>query len=144
MACLHRQERLKGYFGKLKSAESGAAPSTSGTPNDKRRMQIDKQAASRFINHAIASKRARIDPDYTPGSEDDIDMTETGTHTRFDAEDEIDADDIEAGVEKNEEVERLLDDKEEDDEEPEQARDETQEAQKAAKGKRKVLDPFAG
>ncbi|GAA6018440.1 hypothetical protein JCM11491_006998 [Sporobolomyces phaffii] len=147
-------ERLKGYFAKLKSAESGHPPA--GTPSkvhttDKRRMQIDKQAASRFINHAIASQKARVDPDYTPGDDsDDAEMGVggSGTHTRFDADEEAGAATGE-GIEKNEEVERLLDDKEDDDEEEgddqkvEEIRRAVQAEKKKGKGKR-VLDPFAG
>lgn len=103
------------------------------------RMQIDKKAASRFINHAIASQKARTDPDYTPAEGDeDIEM---GTHTRFDAED---AETEGEAVEENEEVERLLDDKEEDEEEAVEEAQAAVETDGKNKGKRRILDPFAG
>ncbi|GAA5833920.1 hypothetical protein JCM5353_002594 [Sporobolomyces roseus] len=137
-------ERLKTYFAKLKSAETGQ-PIPSATPiTTQRRMQIDKQAASRFITHAINSQKSRIDPDYQApeGAEgeggEEFEM-EGGKHTRFDL-----------GEEENEEVERLLDDElEESDDEVD-----VQEVVKKGKGKekekevkkvgRKILDPFAG
>ncbi|GAA5989374.1 hypothetical protein JCM5350_005692 [Sporobolomyces pararoseus] len=142
-------ERLKSYFGKLKTAESGPSSSTSTTTGDQRRMQIDKNVAARFINHAISSKKARIDPDYTSTGEDqDAEMGGvggSGTHTRFD-QDEQDVSNEEEeleGIEKNEEVERLLDDdKEEEEDLPAVEEEEISSSKK--KGKRKILDPFAG
>lgn len=102
-------------------------------------MQIDKKAASRFINHAIASPKARTDPDYTPAEGDeDVEM---GTHTRFDTED---GETEREAVEENEEVERLLDDKEEDEEEVVEEIQAAVEADGKNKGKRRILDPFAG
>jgi len=106
------------------------------------RMQIDKQAASRFINHAIASQKARIDPDYTPGVDDDAEMGVggSGIHTRFgEAEEGEDEDEVLEGVEKNEEVERLLDEEVGDEQEVE-----VETTKEKKKGKRKMLDPFAG
>ncbi|BGP24068.1 exosome complex protein LRP1 [Rhodotorula toruloides] len=85
-------ERLKGYFGKLKSAEQGVSPDESA---NRPRMQLDKSAASRFINAAISS-RASVDPNYN-----DAAVGPSGTHTRFTDE-------------QQEEVERLLEDKNED------------------------------
>jgi len=103
-------------------------------------MQIDKQAASRFITHAINSQKSKIDPDYQApeGAEggEEFEM-EGGKHTRFDV-----------GEEENEGVERLLDyELEESDDEVE-----VEEVVKKGKGKeketkkggRKILDPFAG
>ncbi|GAA5937145.1 Sas10/Utp3/C1D family protein [Sporobolomyces koalae] len=132
-------ERLKGYFVKLKSAESGQEPpAPTPTPAQvHRRMQIDKQAASRFINHAIASQKSKVDPNYTPTAED-AEMDIGGTHTRFDAEGPEEE-------EENEEVERLLDDHDEDEEEVVPGAVSDNAVDKVnPKGKRKSLDPFAG
>ncbi|BGO98787.1 Exosome complex protein [Rhodotorula toruloides] len=141
-------ERLKGYFGKLKSAEQGVSPDG---PADRPRMQLDKSAASRFINAAISSSRAYVDQNYTDAS---AAAGPSGTHTRFTDEEQ-------------EEVERLLEDKDEDeDEEAEGAMDvgkaehvsvdveeAPDEASAKSKGKaksvgeakkRKGVDPFAG
>ncbi|BGP31436.1 hypothetical protein JCM10296v2_003200 [Rhodotorula toruloides] len=141
-------ERLKGYFGKLKSAEQGVSPDG---PADRPRMQLDKSAASRFINAAISSSRASVDPNYTDTS---AAPGPSGTHTRFTDEEQ-------------EEVERLLEDKDEDeDDEAEGASDvdkaeqisvdveeAPEEASAKTKGKaksvgeakkRRGVDPFAG
>lgn len=113
------------------------------------RMQIDKNVAARFINHAISSKKARIDPDYTSTGEDqDAEMGGvggSGTHTRFDQDeqDDFNEEEEEEAIEKNEEVERLLDDdKEEEEDLPAVEEEEISSSKK--KGKRKILDPFAG
>ncbi|GAA5868781.1 hypothetical protein JCM3774_003891 [Rhodotorula dairenensis] len=98
-------ERLKGYFAKLKAAQNGQ-PATESSKPDRPRMQIDKAAANRFISAAISSSRAAVDPDYTHvDSAADMDAEAagpSGTHTRFtDAE--------------KEDLDRLLEDKDEDD-----------------------------
>lgn len=114
-----RQTRLKGYFDKLQTAESSSstsasteAPPTSATRDgrtslstsarahpvadqtstrDTARFTIDKAAASRFINAAIASQKGKVDPFYTPPPpEHSTDAnaeagSSTGVHTRFDA-----------------------------------------------------------
>ncbi|GAA5977410.1 hypothetical protein JCM21900_001047, partial [Sporobolomyces salmonicolor] len=102
------------------------------------RMTLDRAAASRFISAAISSSRASVDPFYTPLSAPDADAEAgpSGTHIRFTEEQEGD-------------MERLLEDKEEDseDEEGEEA-DQTpgkgKEKASTGEGKRKVFDPFAG
>jgi len=105
------------------------------------RMQIDKQAASRFITHAINSQKSRIDPDYQAEGEEGAEEFEVegGKHTRFDAAQEREGE--------NEEVERLLDDELEESDEEEQKevvkKGEGKEKE-LKKGGRKVLDPFAG
>ncbi|GAA6060287.1 hypothetical protein JCM10212_003987 [Sporobolomyces blumeae] len=150
-------ERLKGYFAKIKSAESGAAPpstegssaisvAAAGSSRSNGRMQIDKGAASRFISAAI-------------GGQGDAGVVPSGTHTRFDAEQGSEA---EAGIEANEEVERLLEETvDEDDEmdedtvdavkEPREGSGESMASQQKGKGKsgtpnkkRNRIDPFAG
>ncbi|GAA6036107.1 hypothetical protein JCM8097_006619 [Rhodosporidiobolus ruineniae] len=139
-------DRLKGYFGKLKQAETGAAPASESS---KPRMQIDRAAANRFISAAIQSGKASVDPDYT-----DVEAGPSGTHTRFDADSEDEAVDAE--------VDRLLEDKEDEGEDAEV--EEVEKAEhvevngkgkgkagnegtpaKGAKGKkRQAMDPFAG
>jgi len=103
-------------------------------------MQIDKQAASRFITHAINSQKSRIDPDYQAEGEEggeEFEM-ESGKHTRFDAPEEREGE--------NEEVERLLDDEleESDEEEENEVVKKGKGKEKESKKGRKVLDPFAG
>lgn len=156
-------ERLKGYFGKLKAAQSGTTPASEAKPS-RPRMQLDKAAANRFISAAINSNRARVDPNYTeadPMAIDDDAAAEagpSGTHIRF----------TEA---EQEDVDRLLEDKnlsEEDDVDDEtedsdgvveemlrgatQGKARSAEGEKKRKpapsdpkkGKRKAMDPFAG
>ncbi|GAA5976186.1 hypothetical protein JCM11641_001074 [Rhodosporidiobolus odoratus] len=138
-------ERLKSYFGKLKQAERGAPPAAQ---HSTARPQLDKAAANRFINAAIASGKARVDPSYTPGEGDeDAQAGPSGTHIRFE----------------DAEVDRLLEDKDEE-EESEDEKIEVEEGDSAgaeeenAKGKgketsakagkeekkRAAFDPFAG
>ncbi|GAA5819980.1 hypothetical protein JCM3770_006812 [Rhodotorula araucariae] len=154
-------ERLKTYFGKLKGAERGL-PATADTPA-RPRMQVDRNAASRFINAAIASQRAQVDPAYTSVEGEDAEAGPSGTHTRFsEDEDENEADAAEAlgGAE----VDRLLEDKPEDEDEtplpegdameveplevteqPSAGTPEKGKGKEGVKGKkRKSLDPFAG
>lgn len=127
------------------------------------RMQLDKAAANRFISAAINSNRARVDPNYTeadPMAIDDDDEAAaaeagpSGTHIRFSEAEQ-------------EDVERLLEDKDlsddnDDDEaddsdgvveemlrgaQPESAKESkvTPAAKSDPKmGKRKAMDPFAG
>ncbi|POY73618.1 hypothetical protein BMF94_3152 [Rhodotorula taiwanensis] len=155
-------ERLKGYFGKLKAAQSGIAPASDAKPS-RPRMQLDKAAANRFISAAINSNRARVDPNYTeadPMAIDDDDEAAaaeagpSGTHIRFSEAEQ-------------EDVERLLEDKDlSDDNDDDEADDsdgvveemlrgaqpESAKESKVApaaksdpkKGKRKAMDPFAG
>ncbi|GAA5908946.1 hypothetical protein JCM6882_004952 [Rhodosporidiobolus microsporus] len=134
-------ERLKGYFGKLKQAEGGAPPAAEAS---KPRMQVDRAAANRFISAAINSGKASVDPSYTDVDGSGAEAGPSGTHIRFEEE----------------EVDRLLEDKEEESEE-EGVEAEEQVAENAdggkgkgkestpAKGakpekKRRAMDPFAG
>ncbi|GAA5841908.1 hypothetical protein JCM11251_005417 [Rhodosporidiobolus azoricus] len=138
-------ERLKGYFGKLKQAEGGAPPAAEAS---KPRMQVDRAAANRFISAAINSGKASVDPSYTDVDGDSAEAGPSGTHIRFEEE----------------EVDRLLEDKdEEDSEEAGEIEGELQtekvENESGAKGKgkegtpakggkpekkRRAIDPFAG
>lgn len=151
----HTQERLKSYFDKIKNASNvlaGIVPSStlsdgsrkdalelmvSSWRTDGPRTKLDTGAASRFINAAIGSKRSRIDPAYTPAGAE-----ESGKHTRFDS-----------GTE--EAVDKLLNEEssaEDGDEEQDGSDSEVQEslvvtapkADMKGKGKRPVMDPFAG
>ncbi|GAA5994534.1 Sas10/Utp3/C1D family protein [Rhodotorula paludigena] len=144
-------ERLKGYFGKLKAAQSGAPATTEPAASVSRpRMAVDKRAANRFITAAISSSRPAVDPDYTPtDGEGEAEAGSSGTHIRFDEG----------------EVERLLEDEAGGEEGAEEAEGESQVGKSVRKGKkreseggaaeedegaqakgkkRKVLDPFAG
>ncbi|BGP47461.1 hypothetical protein JCM10450v2_003313 [Rhodotorula kratochvilovae] len=155
-------ERLKTYFGKLKGAERGV-PAAGETPA-RTRMQIDRNAASRFINAAIASQRAQVDPGYTPAEGEDAEAGPSGTHTRF-GEDEAEEEEVEAEAVGGAEVDALLEDRPEDEEEtpaadvgeamevepvvvqeePSTGTPAKGKGKEAGKGKkRKSLDPFAG
>ncbi|ORY78884.1 hypothetical protein BCR35DRAFT_304905 [Leucosporidium creatinivorum] len=123
--------RLKSYFDKLKNAEEPVV--------EKARPQLDKAAATRFINAAINSSRPRVPADYTPtaGPSTPQELGEKGTHTRFE---EAEGD-----------VERLLESEEDDDDEEEKEeevaekeRKEKEKEQKKVKSGRPKMDPFAG
>ncbi|GAA5986316.1 hypothetical protein JCM10908_003701 [Rhodotorula pacifica] len=163
-------ERLKGYFGKLKAAQNGGAvpPSAPSRP----RMQLDKAAANRFISAAIASQRAKVDPNYTSADDtDDVEMLAGGTHTRFE-ETEAEKEDLDRLLEDEEEESESLTSSEEGEEDEEDsvveemlrgARTGLENAKKTRKqvdlaagtgagvggkkqgtGKRRAMDPFAG
>ncbi|GAA5859780.1 hypothetical protein JCM8547_007024 [Rhodosporidiobolus lusitaniae] len=142
-------ERLKGYFGKLKQAETGAPPPADPS---KPRMQIDRAAANRFISAAINSAKASVDPSYTSTDEASAEAGPSGTHIRFE-----------------EDVERLLEDKDEEEDDSEDDAMEVEQALlpnagaakvegasekgkgkegtpagKKRDGKRAAKDPFAG
>ncbi|KAK4705735.1 exosome complex protein LRP1, partial [Phenoliferia sp. Uapishka_3] len=82
VSCL--QTRLKPYFDKLQSAEEG----TTDTSREGPRFHLDKAAASRFINAAISSQKASVDPFYTAPPSGHTQNAEAGSstavHTRFD------------------------------------------------------------
>ncbi|GAA5912206.1 hypothetical protein JCM8208_000931 [Rhodotorula glutinis] len=113
-------DRLKTYFSKLKGAQAGVVPSssTSAAPaQQQRRMHIDRQAASRFINAAIASQRATVDPAYEG---EDPEAGPSGTHTRFSGDEggegEGDEGEEEGPAPVDAEVDRLLEAEPADDE----------------------------
>ena len=79
-------------------------------------MHIDRQAASRFINAAIASQRATVDPAYEGDGEGfDPEAGPSGTHTRFSG-DEGEGDEQEGAAPVDAEVDRLLEAEPADDE----------------------------
>jgi exosome complex protein LRP1 len=162
-------ERLKGYFGKLKQAETGAPPpsepakraffsflppaptSRLNALSPTARFQIDRAAANRFISAAIHSAKATVDPSYTPSpgpaAEIDPEAGPSGTHTRFE----------------DAEVDRLLEDKEDEEDSDDEVealltggsanasdvsakgKQKAQEATPAKGGKKRAgIDPFAG
>ncbi|GAA5856370.1 hypothetical protein JCM9279_005745 [Rhodotorula babjevae] len=115
-------DRLKTYFSKLKGAQAGVVPSssTSAAPAQQRRMHIDRQAASRFINAAIASQRATVDPAYE-GDGVDPEAGPSGTHTRFSGDEGAgegasEGDEDEGAAPVDAEVDRLLEAEPADDE----------------------------
>ncbi|GAA6020648.1 hypothetical protein JCM10207_007809 [Rhodosporidiobolus poonsookiae] len=134
-------DRLRGYFSKLKQAESGALPPAEAS---KPRMQVDKAAASRFISSAISSRKAAVDPAYAvveAEKDKEVEAGPSSTHIRFEEE----------------EVERLLEDKEEEGEgesegmeveqgemESGKGKEKEGKPQKKKEAKRAALDPFAG
>lgn len=142
-----KQLRLKSYFDKLKNAEEpvvekGASlpPLTFLAPNRSlthpspppARPQLDKAAATRFINAAISSSRPRTPVDYTPtaGPSTPQELGEKGTHTRFDEGD----------------VERLLESEGESSESEEEVvvLESKKQEKKGGKQARPKMDPFAG